>query len=52
LCAGGWLQLLDNDTLEGEFMGALGRFRATRQPPAHKAAETSRRKRSPAKRRG
>jgi hypothetical protein len=28
---GGWLQLLDNDTLEGEFMGVLGRFTAQRQ---------------------
>jgi len=28
---GGWLQLLDNATLEGEFIGALGRFTAKRQ---------------------
>ena len=28
---GGWLQPLENDTLEGEFMGALGRFTARRQ---------------------
>lgn len=28
---GGWLQLLENGALEGEFMGALGRFTAQRQ---------------------
>lgn len=28
---GGWLQLLDNGTLEGEFMGVLGRFTARPQ---------------------
>ena len=27
---GGWLQLLDNGTLDGEFMGVLGRFSAKR----------------------
>jgi hypothetical protein len=37
-------------TLEGEFMGALGRFRATRQRPNLKAAKTSRRQRSRAAR--
>ncbi len=29
---GGWLRLLDQATLEGEFMGALGRFTARRAP--------------------
>ncbi len=48
---GGWLQLLHNETLEGEFMGPLGRFRATRRPPKPNTAKTSRRQRSPAKRR-
>ena len=35
---GGWLQLLDNGALEGEFMGALGRFSARRQRAKAKAA--------------
>jgi hypothetical protein len=41
---GGWLQLLENGTLEGEFMGSLGRFRAARKRPKPKAAKASRRK--------
>ena len=41
---GDWLQLLENGTLEGEFMGALGRFRAARQQPKPKADNANRRK--------
>ena len=36
---GGWLQLLESGTLEGEFMGALGRFSAARRPAAAKTAK-------------
>ena len=31
---GGWLQLLESGTLEGEFMGPLGRFSAKRKAPS------------------
>jgi hypothetical protein len=45
---GGWLQLLDasRDTLEGEFMGPLGRFRAERKASSKKTV------RQPSRRRG
>jgi len=36
---GGWLQLLENGTLEGEFMGVLGRFSAARKLAAAKTAQ-------------
>ena len=36
---GGWLQLLDSGTLEGEFMGALGRFSARRKAASKKSAK-------------
>jgi|GEM_PF-1570317 len=44
---GGWLQLLDaaRGTLEGEFMGALGRFRAKRKAPGKKPVKKPRRAR-------
>lgn len=42
---GGWLQVLDNDTLEGEFMGALGRFTAARKRTRAKNAKQSARAR-------
>lgn len=36
---GGWLQLLESDTLEGEFMGPLGHFRAERRTPGKKTVK-------------
>lgn len=39
---GGWLQLLDSGTLEGEFMGPLGHFRAERKAPSKKTVKKSR----------
>ncbi len=36
---GGWLQLLDSGTLEGEFMGPLGRFSAKRKAPSKKTGK-------------
>jgi len=36
---GGWLQMLESGTLEGEFMGPLGRFRARRKAPSKKTVK-------------
>ena len=41
---GGWLQLLENGTLEGEFMGALGRFAARRQGAQRKLLHSAKTK--------
>jgi hypothetical protein len=36
---GGWLQLLESGTLEGEFMGPLGQFSAKRKAPSKKTVK-------------
>ena len=42
---GGWLQLFESGTLEGEFMGPLGRFSAKRKSPIKKTVKKPRRAR-------
>lgn len=40
---GGWIRLLDADTLEGEYLGNVGRFTATRKQARSKVRQRSQR---------